>query len=85
METTLDEMEDILEAKKQKKWVPRKSQSEIVDMCRYLVEQRNDKIRHFRKNPSEAPKPRPRARLHLPVSCRMIDTPEPGLRIVAQV
>jgi len=80
METTLAEMEDILEAKKEKKWVPRRSNSDIVEMCRYLIEQRNDAIRYFRKNPSEAP-PKKKITLHLPVGCRMVDAPVPGLRV----
>ena len=89
METTLDEMEDILAIKKQqekeKGFVPRRSNKEIADLCHILLEQRNDRVRYLRKNPSEAPKPKPTVRLHLPVGCRMVDTPVPGLRIVAQV
>lgn len=84
METTLDEMEYILESKKQEKWVPRKSGKDIADMCRLLLERRNDRIKYLRKNPSEAPKKKT-VRLHLPVGYHMVDTPEPGLRIVAQV
>jgi hypothetical protein len=85
METTLDEMEDILEAKRQKKFVPRRGPGEIADMCRYLIEQRNDKIRHYRKNPSEAPQKRPTRRLHLPSGYRMANTAQPGLRVLAQI
>lgn len=89
METTLDEMEDILAIKKQKEkekaFVPRRSNKEIADLCHILLERRNDAIRHFRKNPSEGPTPKPKVRLHLPVGYRMATTPEPGLRILAQV
>jgi prolyl-tRNA synthetase len=84
METTLDEMHDILEEQKEKKWVPRRSTGEIADMCRQLMENRNDTIRYYQKNPSEAPKPRPKPQLFLPVGCRMVDTPIPGFRILAQ-
>ena len=84
METTLAEMRDIMAAKQEKKWVPRRSDSDVVDMCRYLLEKRNDLIRHYRKNPSEAPKV-PKPVLYLPVGCRMVDTVEPGLKILAKV
>lgn len=84
METTLDEMEDILEAKRQEKFVPRRSGKEIADMCRLLLEQRNDRIRYYQKNPSEAPK-RKTVRLHLPVGFRYVDTSEPGLKILARI
>ncbi len=83
METSLDEMEYIMEAKKEKKWEPRRSGKEIVDMCRVLIERRNDRIKYLQKNPSEAPKRT--VRLHLPVGYHMVDTPEPGLKILAQV
>ncbi len=84
METTLDEMEAILEAKKQEKFVPRRSGKEIADMCRLLLERRNDTIRHYRKNPSEAPK-RKTVRLHLPVGYHYADTLDPGLKILARI
>ena len=85
METTMDEMRDILEAKKEKKWVPRRSGKEIADMCRALIEQRNDDIKYYRKNPSEAPKPKPKPVLYLPTGYQYVDTSEPGLKILAQV
>lgn len=85
METTLDEMEDILEAKRQKKFVPRRGPGEIADMCRYLIERRNDRIKYLRKNPSEAPKKRRTVRLHLPVGYRYSKTSERGLKILARV
>lgn len=84
LETTLDEMQYILEAKKEKKWVPRKSGKEIVDMCRLLIERRNERVKYLRKNPSEAPKKKT-VRLHLPVGYRMTNTSEPGLKILAEV
>lgn len=83
METTLDEMEDILEAKKQEQFVPRRSGKEIADMCRLLLEQRNDTIRYYKKNPSEAPK-RKTVRLYLPVGMRYADTSEPGLKMLVE-
>jgi len=84
METTLDEVEYILEARKQKKFVPRRNNKEIADMCHLLLERRNDTIRYYRKNPSEAPKPKT-VRLHLPVGCRWMPTSEPGLQLVARI
>ena len=85
METTLDEMEYILEAKRQKKFVPQRPNTEIADMCRVLMERRNDAIKYFKKNPSEAPKPKKTVRLYLPVGCRWADTPVPGLQIAARI
>ena len=84
MVTTLDEMKDICEAAKEKKFVPRKSNKEVADMCRHLLERRNDTIKYYRKNPSEAPK-KPKVQLYLPVGCHYKDTPEPGLKILARV
>ena len=84
METTLAEMEYILEAKRQKRFVPRRSNHEIADMCRLLTERRNDQIRYLRKNPSEAPKRRP-VRLLLPRGYRFVRTSEPGLRVRVRV
>lgn len=86
METTLDEIEDILEAKRQKKFEARRSQGEIAQMCRHLIERRNELIRHYRKNPSEAPRvPKKKVRLHLPVGFRYVGTNEPGLKVLARV
>ena len=85
METTLDEVRDILAAKKEKKFVPRRSNKEIADMCRYLLERRNDAIRYYRKNPSEASNLPRKPILHLPVGFHYKDTPEPGLKILARV
>lgn len=84
LETSLDEIEYILEAKKRKPFVPRRSPGEVAGMCRMLLERRNDLIRHYRKNPSEAPK-RPKVQLHLPVGYRWAGTSEPGLKVLAKV
>ena len=83
METTLDEMEYLVEGHKQKTFVPRKGPKEILDMCHKLQERRNETIKYYRKNPSEAPKPK--VRLHLPVGFKYANTSEPGLKILAQV
>ena len=56
METTLDEMEYLVEARRQKAFVPKRSGGEIAEMCRMLMERRNDAIKYFRKNPSETPR-----------------------------
>jgi len=84
MVTTLDEMEYIIEAKKEKKFVPKHTPGEIMAMCRLVAERRNEQIREARKlvqrNPSTAP--RRRVRLHLPVGFRYVQTSEPGLRVL---
>jgi hypothetical protein len=86
METSLDEIEDILAAKKEKKWVPRKNNNEIADMCRHLMELRNDRILHLRKNPTESvPVSKPKPVLHLPVGYRWAPTTEPGFSIAARI
>lgn len=85
LETSLAEMQDIMAAKQEKKWVPRKSNSDIAEMCRYLLEARNDAIRYYRKNPSEIPPKKPKPILYLPTGCKMVQTAEPGLKILAQV
>ena len=86
LETTLDEMQYLLEEHKQKPFVPRRTISEVANMCRMLIERRNDLIRHYRKNPSEAPNPpRRTVRLHLPVGYRYVGTSEPGLQVLANV
>ena len=89
METTLDEMEYILEARKEKKFVPKRGPGEIAQMCKLVAEKRNDQILaqriQFRKNPSERLPKRPTLRLHLPVGVRYMATTEPGLRVLATV
>ena len=84
METTLAEMEYIVEAKRQQKFVPRRSSSEIAQMCRLVLERRNEQIRAMRKNRPERPK-KQQVRFHLPVGYRYAKTSEPGLRVLARV
>ena len=81
MVTTLDEMEYLIEGAKQKKWTPKKTSGEISLMCQALAERRNDAIKHYRKNPSEAPNPKRKVRFYLPAGVRMVPTNEPGLSI----
>ena len=86
METTLDEVEYILEAKKQKPFKSQRGQGEIAHMCQLVMERRNDTIRHFRKNPSEAPKPKKKtARIYLPSGYRYMPTSVPGLKVLARI
>ena len=86
METSLDEMQYILEARKQKTFVTKRTGGEVAQMCQMLRERRNDTIRYYRKNPSEAPKPKKRTvKLHLPVGFRLMDTSEPGFQVVARI
>lgn len=84
METSLDEIEYILEEYKQRKFKPERSSKEIVNMCHMLLERRNDLVRHLRKNPSERPKTRP-VTLHLPVGYRFVGTGKPGMEVLARV
>ncbi len=85
METTVDEMEDLMEAKREKKWVPRKSNQDIADMCRHLMEMRNEKIKYYRKNPSEAPPPPPKKNvLLLPVGVKWQDTAVEGFQVATK-
>ena len=85
METSLAEMEYILEARRQKKFVPKRAGGEIAQMCRLLRERRNATILHYRKNPSEAPKKKRTVQLYLPVGLRYVPTSEPGLQVLARV
>src|SRR3990167_1242311 len=85
METTLDEIEDMVEGIKEKKFVPQRGSAEIAQMCRHLIEKRNETIKYLRKNPSEAPKKRPAGpTLYLPVGYRMAQTAVPGIRVAVQ-
>ena len=89
METTLDEMEYILEAKREKKFVPRRNQGEIAQMCRLLQNRRNEAIEAARRrlaanSVTETPRKKKKV-LHLPVGYRMVQTSEPGLRVLAKV
>lgn len=85
METTLDEMEYLVEAAKQKKWEQRRTSNEIVAMCRELAERRNALVKHLRANPSERPKKTPRKPLYLPVGYRFVPTTTPGMKVLARV
>ena len=83
METTLDEMEYILEAQREKTFVPRRRPQDIVAMCRMLIERRNILIKRARVNPSEFPRPKKRrVRMHLPVGYRMVQSSVPGVRLL---
>lgn len=85
METTLDEVEYMLEGIREKKFTPQRSPSDIARMCQLVAERRNAKIKYWRKNPSEAPKRRASPVLHLPVGFRMAQTPIPGFKIAMKV
>ena len=86
METTLDEIEYMLEGIKEKKFVPQRTPGDISKMCQMVAERRNDQIKHWRKNPSEVPKAKPkRPGLYLPKGYRMVQTPIPGFRVAARV
>ena len=78
MVTPLAEMEYIIAAKQDKKFVPRRHGGEIAGMCRLLAERRNEQIRVARKqartNPSTMPKKRT-VHLHLPFSFPYSQTP----------
>ena len=79
METTLDEMEDILAAAKAKKFKPKRTNGEIAAMCEELRQRRNEAILQARKT---APaKPKRKIRLYLPVGYRMAETGVQGLRM----
>lgn len=84
METSLDEMEYILEAKRQKKFIPRRGMGEIADMCRLILDRRNELIKQMQKHMPASPKKRT-VRLHLPVGHRMVKTDEPGLKMRVSV
>lgn len=88
METTLDEMEYLIAAKQDKKFIPQRGPGEIAAMGRLLLQRRNQQIedrqKYLKANPSEAPK-KQRIRLHLPVGLRYVGTSEPGLRVLARI
>ena len=85
METTLAEVQYILEERRQRPFVQQRSCGEIAEMCAILRERRNRTIRYYRKNPSEAPKPKKKVRLYLPVGIRYMPTSEPGLKVLARI
>lgn len=85
METTLDEVEDMLLGIKEKKFRPVRRPSDIAMRIRMQMERRNNLIRYYRKNPSEAPKFRPKKKqLYLPRGYRMADTSVPGFQITVR-
>lgn len=88
METTLDEMEYLVQAKQSKAFVPQRGPGEIASMCRLLLSRRNEQIEARRKylkgNPSETPKKK-KVRLHLPVGYRFVETKEPGFKVLARI
>ncbi len=84
LEATLDEVEYIAEAKRQKKFIPKNSPSDVVKMCHLILERRNDTIRAQRKANVITGTPRRKVTLHLPVGFRMVNTTEPGLRVLAR-
>ena len=85
LETTLDEVEYILEGIKEKKFVPERTPVDISRMCQMVAERRNDRIKYWRKNPSEAPKAKPKPNFYLPAGYRMAATSVPGLRLPVKV
>lgn len=89
METTLDEVEYLVAAKQDKKFIPKRGPGEIASMGRMLMMRRNEQVeaaqKHLRANPSEAPKKKRTVRLHLPVGFRYMPTSEPGLRVLARI
>jgi hypothetical protein len=89
METTLDEMEYIVAAKKAQKFVPRRGMSEIAEMCRMVAERRNEAIMEARKRPPKPvpqPKPTPKKKvgLYLPVGYKWAPTATKGLRVAVR-
>ena len=84
MVTTLDEMEYIAEARRQKTWVPRHSNNEIAKMCQHSGERHNEAVMEARKRNPNPPKKK-KVTLFLPVGYRMAETSEPGLKILARV
>ncbi len=87
METTLDEMEYILEARRAKKFVPKRGMSEIAEMCRLVTERRNEAIMEARKRAPKVTPPAPRrtVRLYLPSGYKWARTAEPGLRVAVRL
>ena len=85
METTLDEIHYILEGVKEKKFVPVNKPKDIAQMCRELIERRNDRIKYLRKNPSEAPKRRRAPTLYLPAKYQPTTLQGEGYKIASKV
>jgi len=88
METTLDEVEYILESKRHKQFKAQRKSYEVAQMCRVLAEQRSERIEAARKmlqaNPSLA-KAMPRKQLYLPTGYRYVATQEPGMKVLMKV
>lgn len=84
MVTTRDEMEYIAEARRQKTWVPKRTNNEIAKMCQHSGERHNEAVMEARKRNPNPPKKKP-VTLYLPVGYRMAETSEPGLKILAKV
>lgn len=83
METSLDEMEELLQATREERFVPERTPGDIVRMCEYLADWRNERIKHLRRNPSERLRQR-RPGLYLPLGYRLAPTNEPGMRITVR-
>ena len=77
METSLAEMEYILEAKRAKTFIPKRSEKEIAV-------QRNERIMELRKNHTVRPKKKT-VQLHLPVGFKYAQTGMPGLKALVKV
>ncbi len=84
METTLDEMEYLAAAKKERAFIPRTDPMDVVEMCRIIQARRNELIWAARKRLGIAEVPAKKIVLHLPVGHRMVPTNEPGFSILAR-
>lgn len=90
LETTLDEMTDLLNERRNEPMQVQKQPWEVAKMCHDLMAKRNQIIEDQRKlqarNPSMRPRRLPtRPVLHLPSGFRMKETSEPGLKVLARV
>src|SRR3990167_4642010 len=89
-QSTLREMEYILEARREKPFQAIKKPWEIAKAIKQGLERRNEIIeaqrKHFKANPSERPlaKVRIMARRRLPAGYKMVPTSVPGLRIATK-
>ena len=90
METTLDEVEYIVKARQEKKFVPQRTSSEIAQMCKLLQDRRNEQVVEAKKRAgislSDSPKPKKKKIvLHLPVGYKFVGTNEPGLNVAVRI
>ena len=85
METSLDEMEYILQARQSKKFVPKRTNGDIAEMCRLVAERRNEQIGDARAHPVSRAPVKPKRGLFLPRGYRMVQTKEPGFKIRMKV